>query len=367
MVHRALAKSNLVFGTKQTLCEKKLKIAPDAGLLFPSSDSVELGELATDQRPSQLIVIDGTWSQANSLVRALPQLQSLPCYKLAPTQPGQYRIRLEPTDTSLSTVEATVAALKSLEPETENLDQLLVAFELMIQKQLDHPEVGDQHYSGGPIDGSTFNVPGDLYCDPTQIVVVYGEANFREPTEPKNVERTPVFWCAENLGTGERFFTALSATTPSKPMAPLPDTFLKHLELSREDFDQALTMDDFVERWNEFCKSAEVLVAYNEGTFRLLSKANQMASELAGSDRQANEGTLKTIAVATPKCLTLKSINFKAGVSLESENSSSLGGLTDPQPSRDRSSDPIPGRAGARLANIVSIVRNLHQRRAKVG
>jgi len=95
MVHRALAKSSLVFGTKKTIAQKELAIAPDAGLLFPSRDSIEIGELDPDQRPSQLVVIDGTWSQAKSLHRALPQLQSLPTYKLAPTQPGQYRIRLE--------------------------------------------------------------------------------------------------------------------------------------------------------------------------------------------------------------------------------------------------------------------------------
>jgi len=359
MAYRALANSDLVFGTKKTLSEKKLKIAPDAGLLFPSSDSVELGELNSDQRPSQLVVIDGTWSQAQSLVRRLPQLQSLPCFKLAPTQPGQYRIRLEPTDTSLSTVEATVAALKSLEPETENLDQLLVAFELMIQKQLDHPEVGDHHYSGGPIDGSTFNVPHDLYIDPARIVVVYGEANFREPTEPKNIERRPVFWCAEDLGTGQRFFTTLSTSTPANPMAPLPDTFLKHLQLSRENFDQALTMDQFLQRWSEFCKSAKVLVAYNETTFKLLDKANQLAGQLTGSIGQAHE--------APPKRLTLKSINFGKVPSSESETSMPLRGLTEPRPTKDNSKAPIPGRAGERLANIVSIVRNLHQRRARVG
>lgn len=334
MVHRALAKSQLIFGTKKTLAQKQFTIAPGAGLLFPSSESVDLDQLSPDQRPSQLVVIDGTWSQAKSLVRALPQLQSLPCYKLAPAQPGQYRIRLEPTDTSLSTVEATVAALRSLEPETENLEQLLVAFELMIQKQLDHPNVGDQHYSSGPTDGTTFNVPHDLFVDPNRIIVAYGEANYRQAHEPKRVERTPVFWCAENLGTGKTFFTTLKTETP------LPETFLNHLELSRSDFDQAIEMTEFVNSWKQFSEGAQILVAYNEGTSKLLRKANQLAG--LGVESQA----------ATPKWVTLKSINFKA----QSVNGSSIR-LPD-SPSADTRSN-IPGRAGLRLANIVSTVRNL--------
>ena len=95
-----------MFGTKKTLGEKTIEVGPGAGLLYPSADSVELGTLAPEDRPSQLVVIDGTWAQAKSLLNGLPKLKSLPCYKLSPTEPGQYRIRLEPTDTSLSTVEA---------------------------------------------------------------------------------------------------------------------------------------------------------------------------------------------------------------------------------------------------------------------
>ena len=344
MVHRALAKSSLVFGTKKTIAQKSLAIASDAGLLFPSRDSIELETLHPDQRPSQLVVIDGTWSQAKSLHRALPQLQSLPCYKIAPAQPGQYQIRLEPTDQSLSTVEATVAALSALEPETQNLEQLLVAFELMIQKQLDHPEVGEQHYSGGPIDGSTLNVPNDLYIDPSRIIVAYGEANFREQSQPKNIQRTPVFWCAQNLGTGETF------VSPLQTVEPLPDTFLNHLELSRSDFEPALSMSQFLSKWNQFTNDAAVLVTYNEGTLKLLKKAQQ----LAGQEVSTSKPRLQ--------CVTLKSINFKSIAKHELSDSTlprSGMALGDLDVSNKTAPSLIPGRAGARLANIVSMTRFL--------
>ena len=346
MVHRALAKSTLVTGTKKTIAQKSLAIAPDAGLLFPSKDSVEIGTLAPDQRPSQLIVIDGTWPQAKSLHRALPQLQSLPTYKLAPTQPGQYRIRLEPTDTSLSTVEATVAALRALEPETQNLEQLLDAFELMVQKQLDHPEVGEQHYSGGPIDGSTFNVPNDLFIDPSRIIVAYGEANFRKQNEPKNIQRTPVFWCAQNLGTGETF------VSPLQTAEPLPDTFLNHLELSRSDFESAPSMRQFLSKWNQFTKDAEVFVTYNEGTLRLLERAQQLAGD------ESSVSKPKTLQCVTLKSINFKSINFKSITKRELNDSTltrSRAAFGDLDVLKKTAPSLVPGRAGARLANIVSM------------
>ena len=353
MVHRALAKSSLVFGTKKTIAQKPLAIAADAGLLFPSNDSIELEKLSPDQRPSQLVVIDGTWAQAKSLHRALPQLQSLPCYRLAPAQPGQYRIRLEPTDQSLSTVEATVAALSALEPETSNLDQLLDAFELMIQKQLDHPAVGEKHYSGGPIDGSTLNVPNDLFIDPNRIIVAYGEANFRKQNQPKNIQRTPVFWCAQNLGTGETFSSSL------KTEEPLSQTFLDHLELTRSDFERALSMSQFLSKWNQFTKDAEVLVTYSEGTFKLLKKAQQLARAM--NSRSADRGSDLEL-----KLITLKSINFKplmpseAHASPQIETARSV--IADLAASNNADSFLIPGRAGTRLANIVSMTRFLLER-----
>ena len=265
MVHRALAKSQLICGTKRTLAQKELKIADGAGLLFPTSDSIELAKVPPDSRPTQLVIIDGTWSQAKSLVNGLPQLSELPRYHLAPTEPGQYRIRLEPTDTSLSTVEATVAALKSLEPETADLDKLLVAFETMVQKQLEHPAVDESvHYSGGPISGETFNIPKQLGIDPEKIIVCYGEACYRESGQPRNVKRKPVYWCAENLGTGAEFSTAIKSENP------ITETFAKHLGLPPSEFQGAIELSEFYWRWIDFCGEAELLVAYNQGTFRLI-------------------------------------------------------------------------------------------------
>jgi DTW domain-containing protein YfiP len=171
MVRQGLTNSKLICGTNQALSKMQLPIRARSGLLYPSHDARTLSDLSPAEKPDQLVIVDGTWSQAKTMVRDIEQLAALPQYQLSPTQPGQYRIRLEPTDTSLSTVEAAVAALRELEPETQGFDQLLGAFELMVQKQLDHPNVGREHYSGGPKSGHSINIPQRMLGDAYGIVV----------------------------------------------------------------------------------------------------------------------------------------------------------------------------------------------------
>src|SRR5579859_5407292 len=58
-----------------------------AALLFPGGADVR--ELPA---PKTLIVVDGTWPQARSLVKKNPCLQALPRIGFRPRRPSQYRI-----------------------------------------------------------------------------------------------------------------------------------------------------------------------------------------------------------------------------------------------------------------------------------
>lgn len=103
-------------------------------LLYPSATATRL-----DRRscfPDCLVVLDGTWSQARTLLRTHRWLERLPCVTLPPGAPGGYRFRREPASHCLSTIEATVRALQLIEPQTEGLDGLLEAFESMVREQL---------------------------------------------------------------------------------------------------------------------------------------------------------------------------------------------------------------------------------------
>lgn len=136
IVQKALRHCHLIAGHNQRLGMQDLPIQANAGLLYPRANAPLLTELPVAERPRQLVIIDGTWHQAKTIVRDVPQLRDLPCYRLTPSSPGQYRIRREPDAQSLSTLEATVAALQALELDTVGLDQLLAAFNKMVENQL---------------------------------------------------------------------------------------------------------------------------------------------------------------------------------------------------------------------------------------
>ncbi len=110
-------------------------LPPNTAVLYPSPSARDVASLTPSERPEHLVVIDGTWHQAHSVVRAAPWLEDLPHVRVQPGQPSAYRVRTEPRAECLSTIEATVAALRVLEPETLGFDALLAAFREMVDRQ----------------------------------------------------------------------------------------------------------------------------------------------------------------------------------------------------------------------------------------
>ena len=259
----------------------------------------------------------------------------------APASPGQYRIRREPTSTSLSTVEATVAALQLLEPETKGLDDLLRAFDTMVEGQLAHPNANyDQPETNK---AETLNVPRSLFRDPENIVVAYGEPTpieTRPETGWSEINRKkknatgvqPVLWFAVRLGT-KSIESVFSETI--KPSRAIGEKQLAHMGLTEEDFASAISLTDFRQRWSEFLRDDDLLVVPNERTLRLLRNC---------------EARIST------SYLALKSVNHDPR-----REFSGLGQFLDSV------SAPVTtihhrGRAGRRLANHIRLVRHLRSR-----
>ena len=144
IVRLALQNSTLVVDHTQRISER-LVVRSRAGLLYPGPASTLLSKLPEGQRPEQLVVVDGTWHQVKTLVRDVAAIRNLPQYRLAPTEPSNFRIRLEPNAAALSTVEAVVAALRMLEPKTTGFEQLLQAFDLMVDRQLAARQFAQMH------------------------------------------------------------------------------------------------------------------------------------------------------------------------------------------------------------------------------
>jgi DTW domain-containing protein YfiP len=105
-------------------------------LLYPHPDARRLRDLPREQYPENLLLLDGTWSQASAMYRANAWLHRLPHVALQPVSESRYRIRRQPRLGCLSTIEALVQALRQLEPETIGLDGLLQVFDGMVQQQI---------------------------------------------------------------------------------------------------------------------------------------------------------------------------------------------------------------------------------------
>ena len=263
IVHRALQNSQLLCDRTGRLAER-LQFKPRAGLLYPGPAAKLISDLSPAERPEQLVIVDGTWHQAKTLVRDIPALQSLPQYRLAPSAPSRFRIRLEPNETALSTVEATVAALRVLEPETVGLEGLLAAFETMVEAQLAHPGNRSGLRFKARRSRTVKNIPLALAGDLSNIVVAYGESLPGECGQGK-VAGPPLSWVARRLGDNAEFACKLI------PPKPLSAEFLGHLELTTADFEGALSLAAARERWAEFQQPGDVVAVLQPGTARLFS------------------------------------------------------------------------------------------------
>ena len=106
-----------------------------ARLLFPAEDAQPLQAYTASDEPLLLVVPDGTWRKARKMLHLNPLLAALPRVTLAEGGVSRYRLRKAPGPGALSTVEAIVQALETLEaPAT--FAPLLKPFEALIEGQI---------------------------------------------------------------------------------------------------------------------------------------------------------------------------------------------------------------------------------------
>lgn len=101
--------------TEERSCSLDLDPGTQPVLLFPREDAIPLAEFATSTRPVTLIVPDGTWRQASKVRNRVPGLADVPCVSLPPGPPTLYRLRFEPHEGGLATIEAVARAMGILE------------------------------------------------------------------------------------------------------------------------------------------------------------------------------------------------------------------------------------------------------------
>ena len=106
-------------------------------LLFPGEQAQALLAFAEQhsELPLLLVVPDGTWRKARKLLHLNPLLAGLPRVVLPAGLQSRYRLRKAPMPGALSTIEAIVTALNTVEAPA-CFDVLLKPFEVLIEGQI---------------------------------------------------------------------------------------------------------------------------------------------------------------------------------------------------------------------------------------
>lgn len=104
-------------------------------LLFPGDAAQTLTPYAQDSLPMLLVVPDGTWRKARKLLHLNPLLAELPRVTPGAAPVSHYRLRKAPGPEALSTLEAIVHTLQTLEAPN-SFEALLKPFDALIEGQI---------------------------------------------------------------------------------------------------------------------------------------------------------------------------------------------------------------------------------------
>ncbi len=222
-----------------------LPLPSGAALLYPAPGARELGVV----RPSHLVLLDGTWSQARSLHRHHPWLRELPTVVLPETAPSSYRIRKEPAPHCLSTLEALARALAILEPGSEAPAALERAFGALVEGQIAHLRRRSRRPRRV---GRRESLRQRLARRWENVVLFYLEFT-RHPSQVLQV-------AAFRPATGAVFDSLVDADRlPS-------DRVLRHMGLTREELRNAPPLERVMVAWRAFIEPDDLFVTWGGGS-----------------------------------------------------------------------------------------------------
>lgn len=118
---------------------------PNTILLYPSKTAVDLKSLLHNNINTcfNLVILDGTWSQAKAIYASNPILHKIKQVKLLSKHVSNYVIRTQPTDGCLSTLETAAEALTLLENNDE-YKKLLAPLKTLCDFQLKNGAISHQ-------------------------------------------------------------------------------------------------------------------------------------------------------------------------------------------------------------------------------
>lgn len=319
MAELALPNASVFVGVNELDSDAGLRAAlsaPDTYLLYPGKDAIDVVALtqarAPDANPITLVVVDGTWWQARSLVRKTHMLQALPKLRFTPARPSDYRIRKEPAEYCVSTIEAIAHVLGVLEDDPARFDVLLRPFEAMVDAQLRY--VAARH--GAPSRHQLFRkahprkvpIPELLRTRLHEVVCVHAEANSWPGSGSHAHDAEVVHWGAVRPSSGERFEAILA---PRRPLAPSTKS---HTQLDEARFAHGESLASFAMRWAAFLREGDVLATWGHFAIGLAETDHialpstridirRAATELAGERTGGQEAYLARLGLPEPPAL----------------------------------------------------------------
>lgn len=281
-----------------------------AVLLYPGEGAIDVVR-EPPPGPVTLVVVDGTWWQTKKVVRENPELAKLPRYAFTPKTPSEYRIRREPSDTCVSTIEALVHVLGALEGDPRRFEELLVPFRAMIDAQIACERArppGPSRHKRKPRPVRRRYVPASLRDRAGDVVHVVGEAN-AWPYCTAERARYPdelLHWVGYRPRTGEVIDLVLA---PENPLAPKAADYV---ELPPGALAAGLSRAEAFERWRCFARETDVLVFWGHYAPALFAASGgalpearvdlrRVAREFAHGKVGTLEDFVERLAIAPPE------------------------------------------------------------------
>lgn len=112
-------------------------------LLYPHENSIKLNteSLPSNKKPV-IFILDSTWACSKKMLRTSKNLQDLKKISFLNNKSSQFKIKTQPNQYCLSTIESTLCVLEQLNRleveniKTDSLDSFLNPFEKMVDYQL---------------------------------------------------------------------------------------------------------------------------------------------------------------------------------------------------------------------------------------
>ncbi len=227
-------------------------------LLFPGPDARDVATLPHDQDLT-LVVVDGTWAQARSLLRANPALEALPRVAFTPRKPSDYRIRKQPAELCVSTIEALAEVLSIVEPAGPSFERLLDPFHAMVkQQEFFATEVSSRRHQPAVAARARDKQRLDVRLRALfpRLVCVQGEANAWSATDPSRREPEIVHWVAHRPFSGETYEAVIAPRQPLGPATPI------HVGLPAERLLSGVDADTWRSTWRGFLRDDDILLVW---------------------------------------------------------------------------------------------------------